>query len=52
MPDWIKKEIELVSKDLTQGFVGEKQRIGFNNMAQLVYSPKQKVSVIFTTRQF
>ncbi|HMI04829.1 MAG TPA: hypothetical protein VK541_20240 [Pedobacter sp.] len=51
MPDWIKKEMELVGKDLTQEFVGEKQRIGFNKMAQLVYSPKQKVmSVIFTTR--
>lgn len=51
MPEWIKKEMELVSKDLTKEYVGEKQRIGFQKMAQLVYSPKQKVmSVIFTTR--
>jgi hypothetical protein len=51
MPDWIKKEMELVSKDLKKEFVGEKQMIGFNKRAQLVYSPKQKVmSVIFTTR--
>lgn len=51
IPDWIKKEMELVSKDLTREFVGEKQRIGFNKMAQLIYSPEQKVmSVIFTTK--
>lgn len=51
MPEWIKKEMELISKDLTKEYVGEKQRIGFLKMAQMVYSPKQKVmSVIFTTR--
>jgi hypothetical protein len=51
MPEWIKREMELVSKDLTKEFVGEKQRIGFNKIAQLVYSPKQKImSIIFTTQ--
>jgi hypothetical protein len=51
MPEWIKKEMELLSKDLLVEFVGEKQRIGFNKMAQLIYSPKQKLlSIAFTTR--